>query len=155
MAYEKTVDFVDLNRYSKKWYVIAGRTTIFEKGAVDAAEAYQWNEAEKRIDINYTYKRGSFEAKVKSFPQKGWVHDHQTNAHWKVQLLWPFKADYLIIALDPNYAWVAVGVPNEKYLWIMSENPSMSEEQLQKIIAELMAKNYTVDSVKRVPQQPQ
>jgi apolipoprotein D and lipocalin family protein len=153
MNFTKTVENVDLSRYLTSWYVIAGRTTFFEKGAHNSIESYHWNEKEQRIDVDFTFNKNSFAGETKSLPQKAWVSDAQTNAHWKVQPMWPLKFNYLIIALDADYEWTAVGVPNGAYLWIMSTSPQMSESKLNRIVQKVQKMGYPVHDIKRVPQE--
>lgn len=147
-----TVSHVDLKRYLTRWYVIAGRTTFLENDAYNSIEQYQWNEEKKRIDIDFQLRKGSFDGKLKSIPQKGWIEDKKSNAHWKVQFIWPIKADYLILALDPDYLWTAVGVSSQRYLWIMSTKPQMEQSLVDQILAKVSAQGYAVQDVKRVPQ---
>ena len=73
--FSKTVDYVDINRFMIKWYVIAGRLTFMESGAYNAVEVYTWNIQEDRIDIDFTLIKDSFEGKKKSIPQKGWIEN--------------------------------------------------------------------------------
>jgi lipocalin len=40
-----------------------------------------------------------------------------------VSFFWPFKADYWVIGLDPNYRWAVVGNPDRKYLRILVRPP--------------------------------
>lgn len=146
-AYDKTVDFVDLERFMGDWYVVAGRFTPLEKNVFNGVETYKWNTKANRIDISFTYNQGSLTGPVKSLPQKGWVFNTQTNAHWKVSPLWPLKLDYLVIGLAADYEWTVIGVPNEKYVWIMSRNPKLPKETIQNIIDELNIKGYNTDRI--------
>jgi apolipoprotein D and lipocalin family protein len=141
-AYNKTVDFVDMERFMGDWYVVAGRFTMFEKNMFNAVETYKWNAKEQRIDIGFTYNQGSFTGPVRSIPQKGWIHNSETNAHWKVSPFWPLRLDYLIIGLAADYEWTVIGVPNEKYVWIMSRNPQLPKETIKTIIDELDGNGY-------------
>lgn len=151
MKYNKTVDSVQLNKFMGQWYVIAGRFTFLEDGAHNAIEIYKWNEKEQRIDISFTFNKDSFEGKVKSIPQKGWVYNKETNAHWKVSPFWPLKLDYLVVALAQDYSWTAVGVPSGKYLWIMAKTKTLTEEQLAKVKEELKKINYPLNDLVFVP----
>ena len=155
--YEKTVEKVELNRFMVKWYVIASRPTSFEKGAFNAVESYSFDPVNERINIDFYYNDGSANGPIKRIPQTGRVYNKVTSAHWKVKPSWwwfPFDADYLIIGLHPDYEWTAIGVPNQKYLWVMSQKSQMPEEQLQSILKDLAAKGYNTEHVERVPQFP-
>jgi apolipoprotein D and lipocalin family protein len=73
MGYKKTVNKVDIDKFMGKWYVIAARGTYFESDAYNSVEVYSWNEKEDRIDIDFTYRDGSFDGKLKDIPQKAWI----------------------------------------------------------------------------------
>jgi apolipoprotein D and lipocalin family protein len=153
-AYDKTVDFVDIERFMGDWYVVAGRFTPLEKDVFNGVETYKWNAKANRIDIGFTYNQGSLNGPVKSLPQKGWIYNTTTNAHWKVSPLWPLKLDYLVIGLAADYDWTVIGVPNEKYVWIMSRNPKLPRETIESIIDELKIKGYNTDRILYVEHNP-
>lgn len=140
--YSQTVGNVEIDKFMKKWYVIAGRFTFLEKGAHNAVEEYTFNEEKNRIDINFYFNKDSFTGRLKKIPQKAWIENSATNAHWKVSPFWPLKFDYLVIALAPDYSWTAIGVPNQKYLWIMADQWNISEEKLKEIVSEIEALGY-------------
>ncbi len=151
-SYQKTVSSVDLDRFMKKWYVIAGRLTWMEEGAHNAIEEYTYNQSEQRIDINFYFNKDSFQGELKKIPQKAWVENKETNAHWKVSPFWPLKFDYLVIALADDYSWTAIGVPGKKYLWIMADRPVLSAETYGLILSKVKSVGYPVDSLVKVPQ---
>jgi apolipoprotein D and lipocalin family protein len=82
----------------------------------------------------------------------GWVYDHDTNAEWRMQFLWPFKAAYLIVYLDQEYQRTIIGVPDRNNLWIMSRTPQMSEAEYQRMLSYAASLGYDVARVERVPQ---
>ena len=114
-GYYKTVDKVELQKFMGDWYVLAGRFTFLETKVHNAVEKYSWNEKENRIDVDFTYNKGSLTGEKKTLPQKAWIENSATNAHWKVSPLWPLKFDYLVIDLASDYSWTAIGVPSQNY----------------------------------------
>ncbi len=152
MNYQKTVSKLEIDKFMGKWYVVTGRFTFLEKGAHNSVELYTWNESESRIDVNFTYNKDSFDGKLKSIPQKAWIHDKDTNAHWKISPFWPIKMSYLVIGLSDDYSWTAIGVPDGKYLWIMSRKPNMEQVEIDKVINQLKASGYPVNDLVKVPQ---
>jgi apolipoprotein D and lipocalin family protein len=55
---------------------------------------------------------------------------------------------YLVIALDEvNYEWTAIGVPGQKYLWIMSRVPQFPKEKLQEILSHLSSIGYSIENI--------
>lgn len=151
VKYKKTVDYVDINKFMGKWYVVAARATFLESGAHNSLEDYSWNEKEKRIDINFSFKKNSFEGKLKNITQKAWIFNKETNAHWKVQPLWPLKLDYIVIALDEKYEWVCVGVPSESYVWIMARDWKMKKSKIDELIKKLDNLGYETNKIKYIP----
>ena len=149
----KTVEKVEIEKFMGDWYVIAGRFTFLEVDVHNGIEKYTWNEVEKRIDVDFTYNKGAFTGPKKSIPQKAWIYNPETNAHWKVSPLWPFKFDYLVVALDENYRWTAIGVPGQKYLWIMARDCKNPELVISEALKKLETQGYDTQNLVRVPHQ--
>lgn len=152
LNYNHTVAYVDMPKFMGAWYVWAGRTTFLEKDGYASIEKYTWNEKEQRIDVDFTCHKKSFDGKLVSYPQKAWIENTKTNAHWKVQPMWPFKFDYLVIDLDENYTWTVIGVPSGSYVWIMGRVPVVSDEDLAHIVGRIEKLGYPIQDIKRVPQ---
>lgn len=148
----QVVPSVDIPRFMGDWYVIASIPTPFEKGVYNGLETYNWNDEDKRIDISFTYRKGSFEGEKKEIGQKGWIEDPKGKAHWKVSPFWPLKFDYLVIDLAEDYSWTTVGVPDKSYVWIMSRTPKMAVEELNKAKARIEKLGYKMDKLLVIPQ---
>jgi apolipoprotein D and lipocalin family protein len=153
LNFKHTVNYVDIPKFMGPWYVWAGRTTYFEKGAHRSIEEYTWNKEKSQIDINFTYHKDSLTGPLKSMPQKAWIENTTTNAHWKVQPFWPLKFDYLVVDLDLDYKWTVIGVPSGSYVWIMGRTPLVSEAKLAEIIQRIQKLGYPVENIVRVPQE--
>jgi len=146
-----TVPYVDLDRFMGDWYVVGGLLTSFEKGAHHAIENYELDE-KGRIQTTFTFHKDSFDGPVKTFTPVGFVHNKETNAEWRMQFLWPFRARYLIIYLDEEYQATAISSGNRKYLWIMSRTPQMPDRTYQEIIQLATDLEFAVDEIVTVPQ---
>jgi apolipoprotein D and lipocalin family protein len=146
---------VDLERFMGDWYVIGfipiALPFFGEEGAHNGVESYRLTD-EGVIETTYTFRDGGFDGPEKRFTPKGWVHDHETNAEWRMQFLWPFEAAYLIVYLDPEYQKTIIGVPDRKYVWIMARDPKLSEAEYQRLLSRAASLGYDVAKVKRVPQ---
>ena len=146
---------VDLERFMGDWYVIGFIPIAFpffsEEGAHNGVESYRLTD-EGVIETTYTFRDGGFDGPEKRFTPKGWVYDHDTNAEWRMQFVWPFKAAYLIVYLDEDYQKTIIGVPDRNNIWIMSRNPQMSVAEYQRMLSYAASVGYDVAKVKRVPQ---
>ncbi|PBQ34136.1 hypothetical protein CNR22_20945 [Sphingobacteriaceae bacterium] len=141
---------VDLNKFSGKWYVIATIPTGFDKEWDYTTETYTLNKKGK-IDIYTTYcKKG--EEKEKSVKSKGFPNKETFNISWKVQFVWPFKADYLIEELSPDYTYVVVGHPKKKFLYIMNRSGKMGQIQYNEIVERFKERGYDVSKLQKVKQ---
>ncbi len=145
--YSDIVPELAMSKFMGSWYVQSGRFTPFEKDVYNGHEKYTWNQKEQRIDIEFTYNKGSFDGELKSIPQKGWIFNATTNSHWKVSPLWPLKFDYLVIGLAPDYSWTVIGVPDQKYVWIMTREKQFDRDKLNQIVNEMKKKNYDMDNL--------
>jgi len=146
---------VDLNRFMGDWYVIGfipiSIPFFSEEGAHNGLESYRLTD-QGVIETTYTFREGGFDGPEKRFTPKGWVHDEATNAEWRMQFLWPFKAAYLIVYLDEDYQRTIIGVPDRKYVWIMSRNPELSDADYQELLDYVAHVGYDSEKVQRVPQ---
>ncbi len=146
---------VDLERFMGDWYVIGFIPVTIpffsEEGAHNGVESYRLTE-DGVIETTYTFRKGAFDGPEKRMTPKGWVHNEETNAEWRMQFLWPFKAAYLIVYLDEDYQRTIIGVPSRKYVWIMSRDPELSDADYQELLDYAGRIGYDTEKVQRVPQ---
>ena len=145
------VDVVDLNRYLGMWYEIASYPSWFQKGCTASTAEYSLLSDGKIQVINRCHK-DSLEGPLKVSKGKAEVVDAATNAKLKVWFFWPFKGNYWIIDLDPDYQWAVVGEPSRKYLWILSRTPTMDETVYQGILERLPQKGYDPAGLRKTAQ---
>jgi apolipoprotein D and lipocalin family protein len=74
------------------------------------------------------------------------------NAAWKVQFVWPFRADYWVIEMGEDYSYTVVGHPKHKFLFIMARRPEMSDSLYSAITARCDAKGYDTDKLRKQSQ---
>jgi len=146
-----TVPHVDLERFMGDWYVIGILPNFIEENAVNGIETYSLND-DGTIGITYTFYQGSPSGKKRVMRPRAKVYNKQTNAEWRVQFLWPFWAKYLVIDLADDYRYTVIGVPNRKWLWIMSRTPSVSDDDYAGIISRLKVVGYNTEKIKKIPQ---
>ena len=148
----QTVDYVDLDRFMGKWYVIANIPTFLEKDAYNAVETYTMNE-DGTIDTQFTFRKGGFDGEEKGFNPKGFVTDTESNALWGMRFIWPIKADYRIVYLNDDYTRTVIGRQKRDYVWIMARTPTIPDEDYEKIIEFAESIGYDTSEIQKVPQQ--
>jgi len=147
----KNVDYVDIEQFMGKWYVIGVIPTFAEKDAVNAIETYELND-KGNIDITFTHHKKTPDGKYKEYHPKGFIYDKESNAEWRVQFFWPFKFKYLVIDLADDYRYTVISVPNKKYLWIMARDTELSIEDNKTIREKLVEQGFDVTKIVDVPQ---
>lgn len=147
------VEQVDLDRFMGKWYVVANIPTFLESGAHNATETYQLKD-DGSIAITFRYNKDSLDGPVKEYHPTGFVHDKKTNAEWRVQFLWPFLADYLVIDLADDYSFTVIGVPSRKYLWIMARSSIINPKTYSNILARLAIQGYDITRIQKISHDP-
>lgn len=143
VSYKTSLESVDLNRLMGDWYVMATRPTYFEQNAFNGIESYEYDSKTQKIKIQYKFNQGSPKGEVKLIKQDAYVFDKKSNAHWKVSPFWPLEFDFLIIDVAQDYSWAAIGVPNQKYLWVMSRDYKVSKEEIEKMVKSVEKKGYS------------
>ena len=141
---------IDLFKYSGKWYVIGVIPTRFDKDWDYVTENYTVLKNSK-IDIYTTYiKHG--QAKTESVGSKGFPKKSKNNVAWKVQFVWPFRADYLIEEIAEDYSYTVVGHPKKKFLYIMNRSGHMEESLYKSIVERFTQKGYDMTQLRKVLQ---
>ena len=147
----RTMDSVDLNRFMGDWYVIANIPTFIEKGAHNAIESYRMND-DGTIATTFTFRDGDYTGKQKQYTPTGFVKDTDSNAVWGMQFIWPIKADYRIVYVDPDYSQTIIGRNARDYVWIMTRTPQIPDKEYEKLISIVKQEGYDMSKVQRVPQ---
>ena len=147
----KTAERVDLPRFMGDWYVIAAIPTFIETEAYNAIESYRLD-PDGTIATTFTFRKGGFDGPLKRYHPRGFVVDRVNNSTWGMRFVWPFKAEFLITHLDPDYTRTVIGRNKRDYVWIMARQPSLPEADYQALVAELAEQGYDTAKLRRVPQ---
>lgn len=143
---------VDIPRFMGDWYVIAHIPLPPEKHAWNGIERYDLNE-DGSIATTFTFRNGSAEGEQKRYTPTAWISSDPSNAVWKMQFLWPFKADFRIIWLDEHYQTTIIGREKRDYVWIMARNAEVDDATYAAMLGFLEQQGYSLEKLRRVPQQ--
>lgn len=143
---------VDLPRFLGPWYVIATVPTPLERKAYNAVESYAQN-ADGSIATTFRYRKGAFDAPLDTLHPRGFVRPGTGNAVWDMQFLAPFKAEYVIAWLAPDYSQTLIARSARDYAWLMARTPSIPDADYTAAMDRLRGLGYDVAQVRRVPQQ--
>ena len=144
-----TVTHLDIHRYMGKWYEIARYDHSFEKGMTHVYTEYSLEKDGKIKVIN----RGIKDGEPKKITGKAKQPDpKEYPGRLKVSFFLWFYSDYYILDLDKDYQYAIVGSSSDKYLWILSRIPEMSETKLKSILQKIAQRGYDVSKLVFVEQ---
>jgi apolipoprotein D and lipocalin family protein len=138
----KTVEKVDMKRFSGTWYSLYSIPTMFDKGSRETITHYTLNN-DGYFNVVTTCKEDK--GKIRTVKSKIFPVDH--DGRMKAQFLWPIKVDYWVIDLADDYSWAVVGHPDYRFLFIMSRKPEMDKALYEKIVAKCKAMGYPVENL--------
>ena len=148
----RTVDGVDLNRYSGTWYEIARYPNRFQRDCQSDTKAEYTLRNDGKVQVVNSCRQKDGKKKAARGTAK--VADKRTNAKLRVTFFWPFYGDYWVIGLSPDYRYAIVGEPKRKYLWILSRTPEMEEATYQAIVEQIREAGYDPEKLIKTPQSP-
>jgi apolipoprotein D and lipocalin family protein len=144
-----SVPAVDLAHYSGKWFEIASFPMFFQRNCVADTTA----EYAPALDGGITvHNRCRTDKGFDDATGKATVVEGSGNSRLKVSFFWPFKADYWIVGLDPEYRWAVVGNPNRRYLWVLSRTAQLPPALLQAALASASAQGFDLAQLRYTPQ---
>ena len=142
---------VDLERFMGDWYVIANIPTSAEKGAHNAVESYRLDK-DGTIATTFTFREGAFDGPERVMRPRGFVRNHESNAVWGMQFVWPIKAEYLIAHVDADYTETIIARSSLDYVWIMARTPQLPEADYERLRRKVVDLGYDVAKLEKVPQ---
>lgn len=127
---------LELNRYLGSWYEIARFDHSFERGRDNCTAFYSMNE-DGTVRVENSGWKG--DKKVTSL---GKAKTTPIPALLRVSFFEPFYGDYRVMMLDADYTVALVGGSSEKYLWILSRTPELTEATKQAVLTEAQNRGY-------------
>lgn len=137
----------DLNRYYGTWYEIAAipgflqtrcaRDTRLEYSAADNSAVAVSSHC---LAADGSAQTGEARARVLD-PALPSVHK-VTTVHFLGIWWYPFGRESIVIALSPDYRWLATGHPSLRFGRILSREPALPDAALQSISATLVKEGF-------------
>ena len=105
------------------------------------------------METTFRFNKGGFDGPEKVYQSRAFVLDQESNAHWGMQFVWPFKAEYRVVFLAADYSVTMIGRSKRDYVWIMAREPSIPDADYTKLLDLLKSYGYDTRLVQKVPQQ--
>jgi apolipoprotein D and lipocalin family protein len=143
---------VDLDAFMGAWYVIAHIPPPGEGKAYNGVEHYRLAE-DGRILTTYRFRKGGFDGPLKTYTPNAKVVPNTGNAEWGMQFIWPFRAEYIIAALDTVQGITIIGRNKRDYVWLMAREPELEDQQYQAWVQRIADMGYDLSALREHPQQ--
>ncbi|RIX49600.1 MAG: hypothetical protein D3M94_00935 [Rhodocyclales bacterium GT-UBC] len=141
----RSVEQVDLQRYTGKWYEIAAIPMYFQRQCIGDTTAEYALLPDGEIEVT---NRCRTENGFDQATGRAWPAAKEQSARLKVSFFWPFRSDYWIIGLDADYRWAVVGNPNRKFLWILSRTPQLPPMEFERALKAATEQHFPLDQLK-------
>ena len=141
---------VDLARFMGTWHVIAHVPYFFEKGKVATRDEYRLR-PDGRIDNDFVFKK-RFGEEDRRWRGISTVVPGSNGARWKVQFIWPFSSQLVVVHIDDDYQGAALATPDRKLAWIFGREPTMDPARFDALVARLTERGVDAAALQRVPQ---
>jgi apolipoprotein D and lipocalin family protein len=151
----KTAPNVDLPRFMGDWYVLAHIPAPAEKDAWNGVESYRLAEGKKDVvETTFSFRPGSFEAPLEVMRPTGYVSEDDP-AVWGMKFYWwqgPFRFEYLVIHVDPEYRETVIGRSARDYVWVMARTPTVADADWARLEGIVKEAGYDPARLRRLPQ---
>ena len=69
-----------------------------------------------------------------------------------MRFVWPFKSEFLITYLAPDYNQTVISRNKRDYVWMMARTPQIPEADYERLLKELADQGYDINKLRKVPQ---
>jgi apolipoprotein D and lipocalin family protein len=142
----RTVERVDLARYTGEWIEVARFPNRFQQKCTGNVRASYQRRDDGRIDVINRCRTKDGETEAQGIAR---VVDPMSSAKLEVRFapaalsFLPFVwGDYWVIGLASDYSWAVVGTPNRDYLWILSRQAAVSRGDYDAALATAQANGF-------------
>jgi apolipoprotein D and lipocalin family protein len=145
-----TVDHVDLDKYSGKWYEIARIPHLYEYNGVASTQWYLPDKDGRMLVIHRCHQDTTF-GFMREDVGFGTVVDKKSNAKMSVDMGLA-GGDFWVLDLDKDYQYAMVGTPDRRSLWIYSRRPTLPPEVDERLFHLADDLGYDTSKIRRTPQ---
>jgi apolipoprotein D and lipocalin family protein len=135
IAQLETVPYVDVNQYLGVWYQVAGNPLPFDRDCFCSRQKLSAKE-DGTVEVYNTCNKGAVDGPLSEIKGVATSLDPVGNSKFEVDFSLPFKGQYWIIGLDPQYRFAVVSDPSKRSLYILSRTPELDSLLYEQALAE-------------------
>jgi apolipoprotein D and lipocalin family protein len=123
-AMAQPVSHIELTRMMGRWYEVARLPNKIQSGC--QAGASDWTRNGEGFNVIQTCHKGSPEGPLSEWKAKARVADPVSNAKFKMSFFGGLiSQEYWVLDERPDQGWLILATHDGKYLWLMSQKPTL------------------------------
>jgi apolipoprotein D and lipocalin family protein len=140
---------LDVDRYMGLWHEVARRPMFFQRDCVGDTTATYERQTDGGIRVRNACRTADGLITSSGMARRagqGGALEVRFAPGWLGWL--PFVwADYWVVDLDPDYTWAVVGGPGQGAMWVLSREPTLDPDLLERILERAAARGYRRDDL--------
>jgi apolipoprotein D and lipocalin family protein len=133
---------IELSKMMGRWYEVARVPNVLQKDCVDGAS--EWTAQANGFAVVQTCRKSS-DGQMKVWKAKATVADPRTNAKIKMSFFGGVVSqDYVVVEHRPEQGWLVLATANGKYLWLMSQKPTLPQAIRSQAVARIRQLGFDV-----------
>jgi apolipoprotein D and lipocalin family protein len=134
---------LEIGHMMGRWYEVARLPNKTQRDC--QAGTSDWERATDGFAVVQTCHRGSVSAPPTEWKARAKVVDPKTNARFKMTFFGGLLSqEYWVLDSRADQGWLILGTPGGRYLWLMSQRPSLSASVKAQAVARIKQLGYDV-----------
>ncbi|WP_296598209.1 lipocalin family protein [Phenylobacterium sp.] len=115
---------IELSKMMGRWYEVARVPNVLQKDC--QAGASEWTPQAQGFAVVQSCRKDTPDGPLKIWKARATVADPRTNAKFKMTFFGGVVSqDYVVVEHKPEQGWLVLATANGKYLWLMSQKPTL------------------------------
>ena len=115
---------IEINQMMGRWYEVARVPNVLQKGC--QAGASDWAPAANGFAVVQSCHKGAPNGPLATWKARATVADPATNARLRMTFFGGVVSqNYVVLDHRPEQGWLALSTADGKYLWLMSNKPTL------------------------------
>ena len=144
---------VDLSRMYGGWYILATIPNRFERGLVAPYDVYSRRTSDS-IGEDFFFQKGGFGKPRHHLTTHDDVDPNSGGAAWHVQIIWPVKAPFILLYVDPDYRFALFGERGRDLGWIYARDARLDDADYLMLKQKFASVGYDPGKFKKLVQFP-
>lgn len=142
-AMAQPVTHIELTRMMGRWYEVARLPNKIQSGC--QAGASDWTRTKEGFSVVQSCHRGSPDGPLAEWKARARVADPVSNAKFRMSFFGGLLSqEYWVLDQRPDQGWLILATHDGKYLWLMSQKPTLSASIRSEAVARIKQLGFDI-----------